>query len=177
MKPNQTNPFSIIDLLKKHALFYKCSRLGLSRLIPNLQEKVLKSGEQLYSDREHADQLFLVLDGAVNLELDNGKLLKKSSGLLDVETSIGISRQLADSLPLFCRYASFSPPGRYPSKALYLIAGINSVDIMCMFQLPPYFVPALIDVLTTILLALPPQKHSCLDLPRKSFFMALSILG
>ncbi len=64
----------------------------MSRLIPHLQEKVLESGEYLYSNCEHADELFLVIDGAVKLELETGNLVEITSGLLGEETSIGKKR-------------------------------------------------------------------------------------
>ncbi|MBU0481119.1 MAG: anion permease [Proteobacteria bacterium] len=93
MKPdNNANGQSIVEILKSHPFFCRCDRLSLSRLIPHLQEKEHHPDECLYADCTHGEELYLILEGSLCLELENGTRNEITGGLLGEETSIGKKR-------------------------------------------------------------------------------------
>ncbi len=86
--------------LMAHPVFTSCEPHNLARLLPNISEKVLDSGEVLYKTGTPATHLYLVLRGGINISTDKQQAAAITGDLLGEETVVGEEFYLTDAVAL-----------------------------------------------------------------------------
>lgn len=82
--------FSVVDFVLSHSVFNGCNRQSLSRLVPHLIEKKLAPGETLYVADAPAGEIFLIVEGTLQITAAEGKEISLGEGLLGDEAIAGL---------------------------------------------------------------------------------------
>ena len=87
---------TLTDILLAEPAFRSCSRQDLARLLSHARLRTVGAGEILQAHGAPAKEIFLVVDGAFEVEVDGGKSIL-DGGFLGEEAAIGFSAYLASA--------------------------------------------------------------------------------
>lgn len=94
----QTKTTNLLEYFYNDPVFSYCNTHDLSRLVPGTVEKHFNKNEWIFKEGEEAHYLFMIVDGAVTLLVDNQTIHELTSGLIGVEVGLDEERYLGSAL-------------------------------------------------------------------------------